>query len=253
MNESTLLKLKVIVERAVRPVEATTYRKRKMREELLAHVTGVLEDELPRCADVTTALIQVEKRFGNPSELSQKLQQSVPRNDRFGYLYERWIGPRPEESPVQFAGRLGMLMFVGSAIIGFAFAILAFPLILAAGESIEHVVVAFSPVCVSMGVMTFLANLLTNELEQPLSSKMGWPLLRQILLSVGYYVFVPALIPFVLFVTLSHTLPGNRIHFWGLLPMTIVTTCVAQSSILTAMMIADGKRYREEWSKLQID
>ena len=41
MNESTLTQLKIIVERAVRPVRASISRKRKMREELLAHVSGV--------------------------------------------------------------------------------------------------------------------------------------------------------------------------------------------------------------------
>ena len=46
MNESTLTQLQVIVERAVRPVQASISCKRKMREELLAHVSGAFEDEL---------------------------------------------------------------------------------------------------------------------------------------------------------------------------------------------------------------
>jgi hypothetical protein len=45
MNESTLTQLKIIVERAVRPVRASIARKRKMREELLAHVVGVFDDK----------------------------------------------------------------------------------------------------------------------------------------------------------------------------------------------------------------
>ena len=51
MNESILTQLKVIVERAVRPVRASTSRKRKMREELLAHVGGVFEEECARLGD----------------------------------------------------------------------------------------------------------------------------------------------------------------------------------------------------------
>ena len=43
MNESTLTQLKIVVERAVRPVRASFARKRKVREELLAHVSGVFE------------------------------------------------------------------------------------------------------------------------------------------------------------------------------------------------------------------
>ena len=42
MNEVTLKELKIVVERAVRPVRATLARKRKMREELLAHLTAHL-------------------------------------------------------------------------------------------------------------------------------------------------------------------------------------------------------------------
>src|SRR6185369_12049910 len=45
MNDNNLIQLMTIVERAVRPVQASTSRKRKMREELLAHVTGVFEEE----------------------------------------------------------------------------------------------------------------------------------------------------------------------------------------------------------------
>ena len=48
MNDSTLTRLKVLVERAVRPVRASMSRKHKMREELLAHVSAVFEEEAAR-------------------------------------------------------------------------------------------------------------------------------------------------------------------------------------------------------------
>ena len=67
MNESTLTQLKILVERAVRPVRASTRRKRKMREELLAHVTAVFTEESIKSADEGTALEQTALRFGNPS------------------------------------------------------------------------------------------------------------------------------------------------------------------------------------------
>ena len=56
MNGLTLTRLKVLVERAVRPVRASASRKRLMREELLAHVTAVFEEELARLADEQAAL-----------------------------------------------------------------------------------------------------------------------------------------------------------------------------------------------------
>jgi hypothetical protein len=67
INESTLTQLKIIVERAVRPVRASTSRKRKMREELLAHVVGVFEEESANLGDERTALEQTALRFGNPA------------------------------------------------------------------------------------------------------------------------------------------------------------------------------------------
>ena len=51
MSDSALLKLIIIVERVVRPVHAALARKKKMREELLAHVAGVFDDELTHSKD----------------------------------------------------------------------------------------------------------------------------------------------------------------------------------------------------------
>ena len=79
MNESILTQLKIIVERAVRPVCATTTCKRKMREELLAHVCAVLEEEAKAGDEV--ALKKVAVRFGRPAELAGQLQESVPARD----------------------------------------------------------------------------------------------------------------------------------------------------------------------------
>ena len=115
MNESTLTQLKVIVERAVRPVRASITCKRKMREELLAHVSGAFEDELARVQDERAALERTRVRFGNPTEVMSELQDSVPVSDR---LWRFWEG-RPEESTLRFALRyVTMQAAVGLAILG---------------------------------------------------------------------------------------------------------------------------------------
>jgi hypothetical protein len=67
INESTLTQLKIIVEREVRPIRASTSRKGKMREELLAHVVGVFEEESAKLGDERTALERTALRFGNPA------------------------------------------------------------------------------------------------------------------------------------------------------------------------------------------
>jgi hypothetical protein len=51
MSEDVLIKLMVLVERAVRPVRTNFSRKRQMREELLAHVTAIFEEEVEKSGD----------------------------------------------------------------------------------------------------------------------------------------------------------------------------------------------------------
>src|SRR5262249_24606631 len=102
MNESTLTQLKVIVERAVRPVRASTFRKRKMRAELLAHVSGAFEEEAANLGDDRTALERTALRFGNPAEVTGLLQASVSVSDGFRRFWEG----RPGESPMRAAIRL---------------------------------------------------------------------------------------------------------------------------------------------------
>ena len=56
MNESTLTQLKILVERAVRPVRASMSCKLKMREELLAHINAVFDEEAARLHDEQAVL-----------------------------------------------------------------------------------------------------------------------------------------------------------------------------------------------------
>ena len=74
--------LMVLVERAVRPVQANGWRKMKMRQELLAHLTAAYEEEVTRVGDAPAALAQAALRFGNPAELTRNLQASVPFIER---------------------------------------------------------------------------------------------------------------------------------------------------------------------------
>jgi hypothetical protein len=103
MNESTLTQMMIVVERAVRPVWASSARKRKMREELLAHVVGVFEEESAKLGDERAAVERTALRFGNPAEVMSQLQETVPardavrRNGRAGLGSLR--GGRPFASP----------------------------------------------------------------------------------------------------------------------------------------------------------
>jgi hypothetical protein len=93
MNEFTLTQLKIIVERAVRPVRASTTRKRKMREEMLAHVCAVFHEEA-KAGDEGAALEKVATRFGKPADLAGQLQECVPASDGIHRLLDDlWFRP----------------------------------------------------------------------------------------------------------------------------------------------------------------
>jgi hypothetical protein len=83
------MQLMIFVERAVRPVRASESRKRKMREELLAHVSGVFEEEFAQLGDERAALDRTAQRFGNPNELTGKLQESVWASDAIHCLLDK--------------------------------------------------------------------------------------------------------------------------------------------------------------------
>ncbi len=101
-----------IVERAVRPLRAQIARKRKMREELLAHLSEIYEEEYQRLADPDAALHEAAKRFGDPAQLSRELQGSQKWDDRLNYWFERWFGWRPPESAARWMLRVSFL-FLG--------------------------------------------------------------------------------------------------------------------------------------------
>jgi hypothetical protein len=114
MNTSSQTQLKIIVERAVRPVRASTNCKRKMREELLAHVSGVFEEESAKLGDESLALERTQQRFGNPGELTAQLQESVPMGDGFERFWEGRPGQSTLRRTLRFACMFeAFVLFVG--------------------------------------------------------------------------------------------------------------------------------------------
>ena len=77
-----------IVERAVRPVPAGTAWKRKTREELLAHLTSIYDEEQERMRDPAAAMREAVKRFGDPTELARELAGALPVSERRSHYLE---------------------------------------------------------------------------------------------------------------------------------------------------------------------
>ena len=88
-----------LVERTVRPVHASVARKRKMREELLAHLTGIYEEELTRSDSPTVALRAAAERFGDPAGLASEFNSTLPWSERANYFIGRSLGWRPPSRP----------------------------------------------------------------------------------------------------------------------------------------------------------
>ncbi|MBI1831056.1 MAG: hypothetical protein HYR84_06365 [Planctomycetes bacterium] len=92
MNDTVLAQLTALVESAVAPVLASRSRKEKMREELLAHVTAVFEQEFAQLGDEQAALARTSERFGKPADLTQQLQDSITWLGYVAWFFdEAWL------------------------------------------------------------------------------------------------------------------------------------------------------------------
>ena len=100
----------VLVERAVRPVQAGPKKLTRMREELLAHLVAIHEEELARLGDEPAARAEAIRRFGDPAALTAELQQTVTWTDRIDARLNRVCGWRPGESAARYSARLALLL-----------------------------------------------------------------------------------------------------------------------------------------------
>lgn len=98
--------LHVQVERVVRPIRASAQRKDRMREELLAHLTCLFEEELAKTGDTQIATAEAFRRFGDAKSLTRELQASVSGVQRWAFFsFGEPIRRRTGESPAGFVLR----------------------------------------------------------------------------------------------------------------------------------------------------
>ena len=109
MNE-----LMVHVERCVRPIVASAVRKDRMREELLAHLTALVDEECKHTNDEQAALVRALERLGEPAALTRELQASVSRRDRAFHAVEHWFSWHAPESSTRYAIRLGVIVLLSN-------------------------------------------------------------------------------------------------------------------------------------------
>jgi hypothetical protein len=239
MNDVTLKELKIVVERAVRPVGATFYSKRKMREELLAHLVSIFEEEMQKAADEHAALDQSKQRFGDPRELAGELQGTVSRWDRFLYFIENFICFRAGESVLHHAARVAVLPYMWFA----GICLLVPPVLLIRGRQYEIGRTMFGMLAASVVVsgMVFILTFLAHGLRDTLYCDTSR---RSIPLAMVHGLLSALLLPiggFVLSWTASGDVALGYAHFcflcWFSLPVPVLLLLIANG-------IEKDKRYQ---------
>jgi hypothetical protein len=243
--------LMVHVERAVRAVHASPARKRRMRQELLAHLTGLVEEEKARGGDERQALARALQRFGDPAGLSRDLQASVPRLERW---LSQWFSRGPGESGLRHGARIAALgaagVFVGLNVI---------PLVLvAAGREWSHVRIGLAELGVIAGYV-FLSVLLGHGVFRELAGRPGaasllraagygvGAILAGVALVAGSYVAQPEnpLWEFIL------RYPGNPLALSAGAWFACMPLAAALAAVLVARIERAMARGREDWSSLE--
>jgi hypothetical protein len=233
MNEAHLSDLMILVERAVRPVQAVTARKQKMREELLAHVTAVFEDEAAKLGDDRLALERTRQRLGDAAELTRELQDSVSRRDRYGASLEHFFmgaGVPKSRLALRYAG-LGLLP---AALMLWGFYV--------QGRLAEW------PLALAGVVLAFCAIYLLHGVRDALFGTAGRSFLRAAPLVVAAWLLVPG-VTFAVCLLMSGDWVASLSNVPPLLPPAIVTPAVL---IWAAYVITVNTRPAARWESLQI-
>jgi hypothetical protein len=236
MNESTLTGLKIIVERAVRPVRASTSRKRKMREELLAHVVGVFEEEA-KLGDDRAAMERTALRFGNPAEVTSQLQELVPARDAVRRYWEGKPGEPTWRTAIRFAWVSGTFALVFTV---FLLAVAAFTAGSVSAWPREALIMSL---CAVLTIPAWLSGLvfLTRFMEKALYGPAGRSWLKVALLVAGLWLFM------LLWLTAwSWPIWSAPVALGGILFVALHACALAQSSLLQ-------RQYHEEWNCLPIN
>ncbi|MGO9111219.1 MAG: hypothetical protein ACLP9L_18495 [Thermoguttaceae bacterium] len=248
MNDVTLTELKIVVEQAVRPVRATMARKRKMREELLAHLLAIFEEEAEKLGDEQTALEQAKQRFGDPRELTGQLQQTVPQWDRFARLFEAYDFPRLGEPLLRFAGRLTIFTLVAFA----AMISIVLPALLLHGREGECAMELYVLLIIGILTIPFMLAfaLLTDGMYRALyrgQSGRSWRLAMMYGL-ISLLVF--PVFAFLWYWSLTGDLAMSLRH-------VCFACCIAPlAPLLFAIMArktAELRRHYEEWASIEIN
>jgi hypothetical protein len=246
MNDTAINELKTVVERAVRPVRATMARKRKMREELLAHLVSVFEEEAQH-GDEQVALERAKQRFGDVRELSAQIQAAVARSESFGCFTERILLFRKGESALAHSVRIAVSLFLWFAIT----LVLLPPVLLLRGRLYEIGRLEFA--CFAAGIafaaFFFIMTLLGHGVRQALFPRSPT---RSLLAGLLYVLSSAPVVPvfgFLLDWIATGDLAGGYAHFHSLCWSIVVVPVVL---IAAVWRIVKDAQDDDDWARLEI-
>jgi ATP-dependent Clp protease ATP-binding subunit ClpC len=249
MNDISLKQLKIVVERAIRPVRASIFRKRKMREELLAHLVSIFEDERSRSGDDATALDYAKARFGDPSALSAELQAAVPRRECLARFSEGIMLFRRNESPLAHAARISASMFASCSI---GVGLLLVLILSLRGRLHELARMEFATLGAGtcFAAIFFATTLLGHGIRQSLFSRTA----PRSFVRASVYIVLSALVVPVSGFLLVWTMTGDpalgwthfRFLWWSVFVAPVVM-------VVVVWKCAEDYRDDNEWASLQIE
>jgi hypothetical protein len=216
-----------------------------MREELLAHVVGVFEEEVARLSDEQAALERTAVRFGDPAEVTSRLQESVPAGDRIARFFEGRSGEAALWVPIRVACVACVPELVGvCAVLFLADWVTLLP---------REAMIIFGWVFLALPVYFFGVAFLTDWIERGVYDPARVSRLRVALSAASSLLFV---LLFVAGAVWSYCPTGWDPLGPGAAPLPFAGMLAACGVVLAwslAHWNAPRQRYHEDWGRLPID
>ncbi len=252
MIESTLTQLKIIVERAVRPVQACSACKRRLREELLGQVSSAFNDEA-RLGDERAALQRTEQRFANAAKLTKQLQESIPAKDRQHRFTEAMVYPLG--SPLYCGARNVLVYLAFSLIVVLLPALLIcylLNLFMGLNDWPRYDLVPFVVTVVLghlvIGFVLFSLTFLAHWLRQALYGPAGRSWLKAFLVGAVSWLLIPS-VAFGCCYGFSGDVWASFADVLLIFPLYVSTPLLL---VAFAHLTAAEDHYQQEWASLQI-
>jgi hypothetical protein len=212
-----------------------------MREELLAHVVGVFEEERARLGDDRAAVERTALRFGNPAEVTSQLQESVPARDTIRRFFEGRAGGAALWALIRVACVASVAVLVG-----------VIAALFAAGwvtASLREAMIVFVYVFSAAPADFFGVAFLTDWIEKGVYDPARVSRLRVALSAAG------SLLLMLLFVAGVAWLdwPTGWDHLGALRLAGMLAGFSVVLAWALALLFAERRRYHEEWGRLPLE